>query len=534
MQIQAVLAATLNLYWRYKCIIIRRANETHDPITSKLPNELVVIIFKFACDDDWDGPLTLGAVCQQWRAIIYATPSFWTTIWLNVKLAFGSSYNPDSAMSSRNQRKMDLFRGWLARSGELPISLWLTLGKKYTGQANEIQRELRQDEVEREFGPFVALVNSYSSRFKFIDIEALQSMLLALGPAYEGPLLRRLKITALDGGHYYTPEKEDEDTEEEFTAISRQAADGRNLELFLINHEFNNIDCQRLNVTNISSQYFETESLLRALKETPDVLECRMAYYIHTPLATAEPVTHLRLTSLSIKDGLNQGLEILMEVCLPSLKVLKVHLPGQSDVVDNCILISEFIHNSNCKLTELELFFANLQENEVEAIMAYLLWTRLLHDLEEFTLLKLDFNPDSLFDVLSRSSLNGIHSAYAKEDGNCKYDHLNPQEVDPDTMVFLPSLKSFTYSLTTSDLRDTIPWNTLVDSFGPLSKAQRRPLTSVKIIPEWKLGNLKTTKPLLDSLSLSQDSVKNLITAIQAGCHIMLPAEIEEDDLAEV
>ncbi|KIM30836.1 hypothetical protein M408DRAFT_34889, partial [Serendipita vermifera MAFF 305830] len=43
----------------------------------RLPAETLSKIFVFICEETWDAPLILGAVCSQWRSILLSTPRAW-------------------------------------------------------------------------------------------------------------------------------------------------------------------------------------------------------------------------------------------------------------------------------------------------------------------------------------------------------------------------------------------------------------------------------------------------------------------------
>lgn len=104
-----------------------RMNHTHDPLTSKLPVELVSKIFMNFLPDTVapkygpygiyirgnervvarTTPLVLGAVCTTWRAITWSTPLLWTSIMVE--------------LADLKKANVDILEGWLHRSGGLPL-----------------------------------------------------------------------------------------------------------------------------------------------------------------------------------------------------------------------------------------------------------------------------------------------------------------------------------------------------------------------------------------------------------------------------
>ncbi|KAF9481258.1 hypothetical protein BDN70DRAFT_876578 [Pholiota conissans] len=74
-------------------------NRVHDPITSRLPVEIVSQIFTNFLPATVDPaytisrpgsrstvttPLLLGAVCKSWRAVSWSTPQLWTSISIDI------------------------------------------------------------------------------------------------------------------------------------------------------------------------------------------------------------------------------------------------------------------------------------------------------------------------------------------------------------------------------------------------------------------------------------------------------------------
>lgn len=98
-------------------------NQRHDFVASHFPPELSAHIFKFTLpvyskrhahpsmtDEMLPVQYILGAVCRTWRHIVWTSPTMWTSLSFDV-------------FSEGDKR--DLVRQWLARSGQLPLSLHL-------------------------------------------------------------------------------------------------------------------------------------------------------------------------------------------------------------------------------------------------------------------------------------------------------------------------------------------------------------------------------------------------------------------------
>jgi len=113
-----------------KINISRRAlrtvlNENHDQLIHKFPPEIASHIFAqyaplSACFDKYgrNNPLYLGAVCQKWRQLAWATSGFWTS--LRIQLC------KDGPVESENDKRLpQLVTEWLERSASVPLTIRL-------------------------------------------------------------------------------------------------------------------------------------------------------------------------------------------------------------------------------------------------------------------------------------------------------------------------------------------------------------------------------------------------------------------------
>ena len=97
----------------------RKINRFHSPIVRQLPPDVTSTIFEFCLPDfedlqsspsrvDSSVPLILGAICSYWREIAWSTPSLWSSLTVHV---------------SGNDSHTTIVKQWLARSGQLPLSI---------------------------------------------------------------------------------------------------------------------------------------------------------------------------------------------------------------------------------------------------------------------------------------------------------------------------------------------------------------------------------------------------------------------------
>ena len=106
--------------------LISDINFRHSSFIRDIPNEIVRLIFTF-CHDPTPRRnkksqsrgfcmLRLGAVCQKWREIAWATPEFWTTLRMP-DIPKGSS--PSFSL------QVELAQEWLFRTANLPLNISL-------------------------------------------------------------------------------------------------------------------------------------------------------------------------------------------------------------------------------------------------------------------------------------------------------------------------------------------------------------------------------------------------------------------------
>jgi F-box-like len=94
----------------------RKINRFHSPIVRQLPPDVISTVFEFCLPDfadfqrfpfnvDLCSPLSLGAICSYWREIAWSTPRLWSSLVVFPK------------------RHTAIVQEWLARSGQLPLSI---------------------------------------------------------------------------------------------------------------------------------------------------------------------------------------------------------------------------------------------------------------------------------------------------------------------------------------------------------------------------------------------------------------------------
>ncbi|KAG8946833.1 hypothetical protein FRC04_011380 [Tulasnella sp. 424] len=143
----------------------------YDPISFRqLPPEILTLVLLDAAPSTWYSRRYYSAlfgireVCKQWMEIVDATPSLWTSIWLEFKL--------------------DLVSMILVKSKTQPLSIW------YNDRAYSGYEQLPKDHI----SAFLGLVAPSSRRWEFLDYRASYDELheRLLGLPFD--LLRQLSI----------------------------------------------------------------------------------------------------------------------------------------------------------------------------------------------------------------------------------------------------------------------------------------------------------------------------------------------------
>jgi len=157
-----------------------KANEVHDPFIHKFPPEIGSHIFRLCFPtldfEDfhlWDkaaaftGVLRLGAVCQKWRQLAWATPSLWDTIYLDF---------PTWMKVPLVQWLPGLLREWLSRSGMRPLTIFF----RYSGCPDEIDDYPPYDEFSDESTVFslgsaaesvIEIMNLHSGQWRNLHLD---------------------------------------------------------------------------------------------------------------------------------------------------------------------------------------------------------------------------------------------------------------------------------------------------------------------------------------------------------------------------
>lgn len=174
----------------------RKMNDTRDPFVSRLPREIACHIFSNFLPTDVDDfysvpcqpylvrpisitPLYLGAVCQSWREIVWATPMLWSSISVD--------------MFAISKITAQLVHDWLGRSGQLPLYIRLHAGIEH-GAPEHYPIPSHCDVHARRV---IDAVNAYANRWTYIDLELPTSFMLHVR-CFSGPKSAMVKTLRLN------------------------------------------------------------------------------------------------------------------------------------------------------------------------------------------------------------------------------------------------------------------------------------------------------------------------------------------------
>jgi hypothetical protein len=117
-----------------RCALRPVMNKNHDHLIHKFPPEISSQIFIQYAKALKFGPrnreelLYLGAVCQNWRQLAWATPDLWTSVVVCQR-----------DITEWSDHTEQLFSGWLKRSASLPLTVSLSvIGRPDLGQGNDV------------------------------------------------------------------------------------------------------------------------------------------------------------------------------------------------------------------------------------------------------------------------------------------------------------------------------------------------------------------------------------------------------------
>jgi hypothetical protein len=290
-----------------------RTNEIHDPFVHKFPAEIGSHIFRLSLptvdfEDNllWRKAATftrvlrLGAVCQRWRELAWATPDLWDTLylkcptlWMKVPLV---------------QSLPGLLREWLSRSGMCPLTIFF----RCFGRSEEKYHSSSYDEISREAAVFslesvadlvIEVINLHSGRWQNLHLNVPADISERLCGSVQPNQLLFLDL-GVNGERSPT---------QKFIMKSKPFP----TQLSLNNFSPTSIDIGWDNITRAILYDLSTSECLEVLQRAP-LLEYFLAQlWDYTPVNLGTSILHQRLRSLNYENNRTGFLEAIN---IPSLE----------------------------------------------------------------------------------------------------------------------------------------------------------------------------------------------------------------------
>lgn len=393
--------------------LLIKINYHHDPISSRFPAEIGARIFECYVEDychvtqNHDtrpsrqpifSPLSIGAVCKDWRRIAWSSPQIWT----HMQVIRQNIIETD----------MEVIQQWLTRSGQLPLSWRIQFRFHDNCAISQVRKKVRR---------FLSTVNQHSHRWQDLYLSfPLPDYYRYVCPNPLGaPLLRKLRLENLNN-------------RTEFIHFGIRDVKPRPFHVSLksVALRFLDIDWNHLTKLRMSEVDIELHELIQLLQRAPMLEDCRFDYIHFTGMPTLPanpPTIHHKICSLILSGFTGNVTELISgnSVRFPCLIYL-TFTPGSHLVLNN---VSVLIETSRPQLTRL---FVDVPKSEYDILLSILAATPSLHELRLTS--SLDMNDHKrLFRSLSKTT--------SDTEGSNK-------------LQFLPVLQSFHYSSITM-----IPWD---------------------------------------------------------------------------
>ncbi|KIM38268.1 hypothetical protein M413DRAFT_448001 [Hebeloma cylindrosporum] len=156
-------------------------NENHDRLIHRFPPEIAFEIFiQYGASFDKRGdsrshPLYLGAVCQKWRQLAWATPELWTSLHIA------------SSPLQVNESLPQLVAQWLERSAALPLTIDFEF----------IVCHLVQHPADKIYPEVINHLNHHSERWREVHLKLPARHLNRLCGSFQGNILRTLVLSGI-------------------------------------------------------------------------------------------------------------------------------------------------------------------------------------------------------------------------------------------------------------------------------------------------------------------------------------------------
>ncbi|PPQ71001.1 hypothetical protein CVT26_014264 [Gymnopilus dilepis] len=330
-------AALRSLYQRKRHLKMR-INSEYCSIRF-LPPEIIIEIFQwfipsFSQTDEAEiftcTPLFLGSICSAWRAIVWATPTLWTTVNMRLRPL-------DPAV---NDSRAELLAQWLARTADLPLSLRLFSDEEipWNTPANP--------------GAALEVMRRHAARWKDLDLRIPTSCYRFLPRREETlPLLQSLHVNP-PGGQGERKHVLDMSSSARIHSLSLSC-------VFLISMKF-----RWDQITDLQLEAFYVDECLEALRQTSQLESCTLRNIIRGEDGHAYPGTplclpHLKYLSIDNEKDTHIG-SLLDTISAPDLQ----HFSYCGRYLNHCAQICTLVARAP-GLHTFSLIRTNIKSSEI-------------------------------------------------------------------------------------------------------------------------------------------------------------------------
>ena len=295
----------------------RKINRFHSPIVRQLPPDVISTVFEFCLPDfadyepfpskvDLRFPLSLGAICSDWREVAWSTSRLWSSLVV--------CFKPHTA----------IVQEWLARSGQLPLSIRI-LAHPY----KPVPRDWHQA-----ISALADIINQYSNRWFEFDL-CIPHYFHQFFRATDNhaPILRSIRFDAS-----YTGD-----------APNFQLTCPRLERAYLSSFPMGGINIQWDNLTHLTLENTSFIDSFHVLRRTPRLVFCKISYAQLEIGVPSQPLILASLRTLLIPNYcFYEYLNNLITPCLQELS-LSSYTNVKMDI------IASFLKRSACSLRSFSM-----------------------------------------------------------------------------------------------------------------------------------------------------------------------------------
>ncbi|KAH9480092.1 hypothetical protein JR316_0006689 [Psilocybe cubensis] len=416
-------------------------NSNHEPFIHRLPPEISTNILEMTLSREWytveqqhqlkreeqGWPLVLGAVCKTWRRLAWSSPRLWTVMHLRYDVTATELLTPI---------RLNIAEKWLRRSGQLPLSISIYALQENLSDFRETARAVTQSLI-----PFASLINRYSHRWQWLDIQVTGAILAILTGNGRAGILDRLRII-----------------EDDMAPAILFGLDGTEPSPRLLSSTLSIVQAvDRRNLVIVQLSQLSHGDILDLLKSAPRLENCELADIDFDPDSydeTCPRFAHEKLNSLKIDcmDS-NGNSPLFSKLFLPTLQHLRFE--HYYDIFDFTSLIDVALHSKTWSLTSLclDCRFAN-----DGGLLLFLQHSVLLEEVE----LNIERESQSMQEIFSLLR----HLAATKSNASADYVKIEGAE------IFLPKLTRLMIVTTPpqpAQQEAKFLWGLCADIFKPIS-----------------------------------------------------------------